>query len=435
MTEQHFLDRTTGEERISALATGYRENIAGIRDITQTREVNNHVHTRYSFSPYSPTEAVWYARLAGLAAVGSVDHESIGAARETAAAGRTIGMATTSGVEVRVSMTGTPFANRRLNNPDTEGNAYIVIHGVPEVAIREMEAFLKPLVTARRRRNEQQVARLNTLLERSKLPTLDYHREVEAISWVSQGGTVTERHILFALAQKITSTLAPGEDVVSVVEERLGVEIPELIGQRIRDEHNPHRLYDLLGVFKAALVDAFFIPPDDQECPPYEMVTAFARSIGAIPAYSYLGDVGESPTGDKKAQHFEDAYIDELFAWIGRMGFQAVTYMPPRNTPAQLQRVQRLCDEYQLLQISGVDINSSRQSFNCPEVLQPEFAHLNQTTWALIAHEKLSSRDKRYGLFHEDNPMKQHSLQERIAAYSAVGEAHDPKNPDAMRLP
>ena len=29
-------------------------------------------------------------------------------------------------------------------------------------------------------------------------------------------------------------------------------------------------------------------------------------------SYAYLGDVGESVTGDKRAQHFEDAYLDEL---------------------------------------------------------------------------------------------------------------------------
>jgi hypothetical protein len=29
------------------------------------RDVNNHIHTTYSFSPYSPTAAVYFARAAG----------------------------------------------------------------------------------------------------------------------------------------------------------------------------------------------------------------------------------------------------------------------------------------------------------------------------------------------------------------------------------
>ena len=67
----------------------------------ETMEVNNHVHTTYSFSPYSPTAAVWFARMAGLKAVGSMDHDSIGAARETLAAGKILGTATTVGFELR----------------------------------------------------------------------------------------------------------------------------------------------------------------------------------------------------------------------------------------------------------------------------------------------------------------------------------------------
>ena len=35
---------------------------------------------------------------------------------------------------------------------------------------------------------------------------------------------------------------------------------------------------------------------------------------------AYLGDVGESPTGDKKAERFEDAYLDELMPALREMG-------------------------------------------------------------------------------------------------------------------
>ena len=134
------------------------------------------------------------------------------------------------------------------------------------------------------------------------------------------------------------------------------------------------------------------------ECPPAPRVVAFARSIGAIPAYAYLGDVGESPTGDKKAEKFEDDFIEELFDAVKATGFLAVAYMPPRNTQAQLERVRALCDQRGLMQISGVDINSPRQSFNCPELRRPEFANLGDSTWALVAHERLSSIDPRVGL-------------------------------------
>ncbi len=64
------------------------------------REVNNHVHTTYSFSPYSPTLAAERACAAGLLAVGIMDHDSVGGAAEMREAGRILGIATTCGVEI-----------------------------------------------------------------------------------------------------------------------------------------------------------------------------------------------------------------------------------------------------------------------------------------------------------------------------------------------
>jgi hypothetical protein len=105
-----------------------------------------------------------------------------------------------------------------------------------------------------------------------------------------------------------------------------------------------------------------------------------------------LGDISESPTGDKKAEKFEDDYLDTFIPRLKSLGFRAVTYMPPRNTKAQLLKLQSLCAINGLMEISGVDINSSRQSFTCPEVLLPEFRHLIDTTWALVAHENFRKR-------------------------------------------
>ncbi|MGB4266733.1 MAG: PHP domain-containing protein, partial [Limnochordia bacterium] len=70
--------------------------------------VNNHIHTTYSFSPYSPTKAVWMAYNAGLTTAGIMDHDSISGAKEFIRAGQIVGLATTSGVEVRSDFSQTP---------------------------------------------------------------------------------------------------------------------------------------------------------------------------------------------------------------------------------------------------------------------------------------------------------------------------------------
>ena len=82
------------------------------------------------------------------------------------------------------------------------------------------------------------------------------------------------------------------------------------------------------------------------------------------------------------------------------------------------------------MEISGVDINSSRQAFSCPIIMTPPFRHLTEATWALIAHEKLATLDARYALFSAANPLAGLSLKERIKRYAVVGRQIDPRHPE-----
>ncbi|MBO4327429.1 MAG: hypothetical protein J5950_09170, partial [Clostridia bacterium] len=96
---------------------------------------------------------------------------------------------------------------------------------------------------------------------------------------------------------------------------------------------------------------------------------------------------------------FEDSYIELLFETIKALGFNAVTYMPSRNTMEQLRRVRSLCDKYGLFQISGEDINSPRQKFICMAQRNPEFANLHDATLRLIRHEQEASGDISRAMF------------------------------------
>ena len=130
---------------------------------------------------------------------------------------------------------------------------------------------------------------------------------------------------------------------------------------------------------------------------------------------------GDSVTGDKKSQKFEDDYIEELFELLKTLGFNAVTYMPSRNTLEQLKRVKSLCDKHGLFQISGEDINSPRQSFICKAMENKEFENLIDATWALIGHEKAATKDKVKGMFSPETIAKYPGLQERIKVFREIG--------------
>ena len=71
-------------------------------------------------------------------------------------------------------------------------------------------------------------------------------------------------------------------------------------------------------------------------------------------------------------------------------GVHGVTYMPARNTKEQMTRLQKLCRDYGMTEISGEDVNSSRQSMICRQLEDPQFKHLVDATWKLIEREKVS---------------------------------------------
>ncbi|MGN1100314.1 MAG: PHP domain-containing protein [Christensenellales bacterium] len=76
-------------ERLENLRKLYKQGPVPAK--LKNRQINNHVHTKYSFSPYSPTYAVYKAYISGLDTVGIVDHDSFCGAEEFVEAGRIVG--------------------------------------------------------------------------------------------------------------------------------------------------------------------------------------------------------------------------------------------------------------------------------------------------------------------------------------------------------
>ena len=314
---------------------------------------NNHIHTTYSFSPYSPTAAVWFARQSGLPVAGIMDHDSMGGAAEFRAAAKLAGVGATCGFEARINYAGTGFDHVRLNNPDQDGVGYMTFHSVRSKYFTQVQDFLAPLRQKRNERNRAMVANINRVTGQ----TLDFDRDVLPLSQAHDGGSVTERHLLFALTYKL---------------------MPEA-GELER--------YKLLGRLKSELVPRIFIPAGD-EMMPLDTAVGFARDIDAILCYAYLGDVTASPTGDKKAAKYEDSFLPELVELLKARGVKAITFMPSRNTEAQLQRVMTLCRENGMIQISGEDVNALGQSFICEKLTQDSYKHLVDAAWALVKREE-----------------------------------------------
>ncbi|MCK5673032.1 MAG: PHP domain-containing protein, partial [Spirochaetales bacterium] len=151
------LNRGNSADRKSALfqVAGLIENKKISR--TANEEVNNHVHTTFSFSPYSPSGAAFAAWKDGLQAVGLMDHDSISGAEEMLEACKVMNIASTIGFEIRVNFSGTSVEGLRTNNPDSKNISYITVQGVPANKFKEAEIFLETVKAERNIRNRKEV--------------------------------------------------------------------------------------------------------------------------------------------------------------------------------------------------------------------------------------------------------------------------------------
>ncbi len=366
------------------------ERLANLKEIVAKTQfppmvpqyINNHIHTTYSFSPYSPTAAVYAARMEGLCTAGIIDHDSISGAEEFLEAAKIVDMPVTIGMEARVSMAGTRLDGRRTNNPDQVGVSYMTIQGVPHDQIQTLTEFFRPYQAARHLRNRQMLEKINALLPGI---ALDYDKDVLPLSMAHENGGVTERHLMYALAIKLVQQVGKGAPMVKKLGD-MGLSLSAKQEAQMLDTEYPFYEYDLLGILKSAFVPQIFIDATD-ECPKLADMVKLCAEVDAFLCYAYLGDVGDSVTGDKKAQKFEDDYLDDVFECLKEEGVKSVTYMPTRNTPAQLERLRGLCEQYGMFQVSGEDINSPRQSFVIKAMENPLFQNLIDATWKLIAHE------------------------------------------------
>jgi len=410
-----LLNADNKDERLNALSDIKKKIDKGEIDTPQkTDNVNNHIHTTYSFSPYSPTKALYMAYINGLVTAGIMDHDSIGGAKEFIEAGKIFDIATTVGIEMRADISKTRLYKdgRKINNTDQSSVAYVTLHGVPHQNIDMINGYFAPFRKNRNTRNKKMCENITEIMKPYGI-SLSFENDVLPISQYHDSGSITERHVLYALAKILCGKYKTPKDILDFFKNDMKINISEKVEKWVIDCDPTYYLYDILGILKSDFVEQFYVDAYD-ECPNIEDYIKVAKASGAISAYPYLGDIGDSVTGDKRAAKFEDDYLDLLFDELKNLGFNAVTYMPTRNTKAQLERLIGLCEKNNFFQISGEDINSPRQSFICKALDDPMFKHLIKSTWALIGHEKSATADESASMFSEKTIKLYPDIKDRV---------------------
>ena len=222
-------------ERLKALAEIREAADRGdIPSPVPTPFVNNHIHTTFSFSPYSPTKALYMAWQSGLETAGIMDHDSIGGAKEFILAGEILKMPVTVGLECRVNMKGTRLEGRRINNPDQKSIAYCTLHGVPHQNIDRLNRYFGPFREKRNERNRKMCEKITEIFAPYGI-TLDFDRDVVGLSEFQNSGSVTERHLCYALAKKMDDAYPGPDAMIGFLTETLGLSLSEKAVKNLKD--------------------------------------------------------------------------------------------------------------------------------------------------------------------------------------------------------
>ena len=392
--------------------------------VARKGECDNHIHSQFSFSPYSPSMIAWKAYQVGLDTCGIVDHESVAGCLEFREACQILGVVPTIGFEVRMNWDNTPLKGKKFNNPDQLSVGYFPVHGVPLQSLDKVEEFLKPIREAREKRNRKMTKKVSAYLAPFGI-TLDFDRDVIPVSRWEQQGSITERHILFATARKLIEHCGKGQGLIEFLEQKLEIPVPAKAREFLEDTESAIYMYDLTNVLKGFFSEVMYVDATAEETPDVRTAVPYLNSLGCITTYTYLGDVrGTSVTGDKKTQKFEDDVLDEMFACLSEYGMCGFSYAPTRNQPDQVERVRALCEKYGMLEVCGEDINQPRQPLICQQQSEADRIFFNDSTWAIIGHEMMTANGLENSIISDAAAKKYPDLKERIQQYKAYALQH-----------
>ena len=99
---QEFIDLNADSKEKRLAALDFILKNQKDKPVFRENDANNHIHTIYSFSPYSPTKAAFMAYSAGLTSAGIMDHDSLSGAEEFKAAAKMLGVSLESATHVKL---------------------------------------------------------------------------------------------------------------------------------------------------------------------------------------------------------------------------------------------------------------------------------------------------------------------------------------------
>jgi len=371
------------------------------------------VHSFYSFSPYSPSLAAYMAYKNGVECAAISDHDTLAGAEEFIKAADILGIESAAGLQLRAKFY--DGKGRWLNNFYQKDVGFIAIRGVPQQCRKALNAELEPIRRSRAERNKLMVEKLNQRISKYGI-TINYDKDVKRGSMYSDGGSITERHILYAFACKLMARFKSAEEITGFITEKLNISIEDEFRSALSDISNPYYAYDLVNCLKHEI--RFFYVPDN-DLPDARSAVELAHKYGALITYTYFGETVRIYDGEEVVFKFEDEYLDELINDLGSLGFDAIEYVPEKVPDDKENVIADLAKKNGMFTIPCTDINSPRQRFIREVGVNGEV--LTRNMWAVVGHSKSAAFNIEDGLNTAKSKAKNPDIEARLKLYAEIG--------------
>jgi len=291
----------------------------------QTRLVNAHMHTPYSFSAFNDiSDALDRTLNENVKVAGINDFYSTDGYAEWAEGCAKRKIFPLFNIEYISLNRADQDAGIKVNDPNNPGRTYLSGKGLAFPALLD-EPYASTLKSVREEANlqvEKMCAKLNELLESSNA---GFRLDFRLIKTEMTKGMVRERHLAKALREKIASEISAIDEQQLFYKTIFGgkalkspIEDPAAVENEIRG-----------NLLKAG--GAAFIPESPEAFPDMEMVCRIILNSGGIPTYPFLADDNNGNFTD-----FEKSKETALEI-LRKRNIWSVEFIPTRNSLAVLE--------------------------------------------------------------------------------------------------
>ncbi len=329
-----------------------------IKEITSTQTTNPFVRSVYSFSNHSPSMMAYLAYKSDLGLIGIFDMESLEGVKEFKKGCKLFGISTCVGTDVQV--------DPHIADSGASNCGFI---GIADQYKRQASKFLKPYRERHRERVAEMVDRINKKIKSLGIK-ISFVYDVYILSKYIRGGTITEKHVWLALANKLVNTYGKGENLIGKLE-TIG-EISDKERVLLGDVTNPFYEYDLAKFLK--IIFRF----DQKPHADHKDIINFANTINALTLYELrFGSNGRE---------------QEIVESVKTEGYDILAFDPRVMKTEEVENLVALCQKAEIIALPLEIIDFPRKKFDTSITDKNLLSTLEKNAWAIAGHELLVSK-------------------------------------------